>query len=148
MSKQSGRRAKYVSICFFTIWCVAAFGMGIFVLRNFPFGESGAPFIVDVIPLAAPFGMGFIGLVLLISIVRSEGKEPTPVHSYGHETIVYTGDYTSDLESLAREKDTKKSYRALSVCPSCGAPIRNRDVRWVGPLQGKCPYCDEIFEAE
>jgi hypothetical protein len=28
-----------------------------------------------------------------------------------------------------------------SVCPSCNAPIRGREVKWTGPQSADCPYC-------
>ena len=125
--------SKVVIGCFFVVWCMITFGMGITAL------ESGAPFIFALVP----FGMGVFGIVFCIAIITGRlGTSPitTPRMSFPS----YTGD--SSFSSSAR--DRKAIYQAPNICSSCGASISTEDVDWVGPLQLKCPYCGFIMEAE
>ncbi len=32
--------------------------------------------------------------------------------------------------------------RIPNRCPNCGAPLNEKNVKWIGPTTAKCPYCD------
>ena len=116
-----------------TLWCGTAFGMGYIALT------AGAPIIF---PLVA-FGMGGFGIVMCITIARRQGtSSPLPRRSYSDQ-VTYTGDYRSPYS----QSTDKKSYRAPSTCPSCGAAISTDEVDWVAPLKAVCPYCETVMDA-
>jgi len=124
---------KIVIGCFFVVWCMIAFGMGITA------SASGAPLIFVLVP----FGMSAFGFVFCITLMRGQfGSSPltTP-------RISYPG-YTEDTDFSSDRRGQKAIYQSPSICPSCGAFISSEDVDWVGPLQLKCPYCGYIMEAE
>lgn len=141
-------KGKIFTAFFFTIWCGAAFGMGIWILQIFPFGTTSAPLIIQFMPVVMPFVMGTIGLCVCVSVLRSKPPEDRQESVYPSESMVYTGDYVSEFEMPEERERSKPAYKVPSQCPSCGAAISNDNVNWVGPLQARCPYCSAIFDAE
>ncbi|TFG30087.1 hypothetical protein EU527_15015 [Candidatus Thorarchaeota archaeon] len=147
MEQKSGISGKIVTACFFTIFCGAAFGMGLFVLQMIeqsPYPQYGPPLIFALVP----FGMGIFGLIVCLSVLRSSGQEVPSTTSYRPETIVYTGDYSQSPEFSGQKRYGKAIYQIPSQCPACGAAISNEEVDWIGPLKAKCPYCRTTVDAE
>ncbi|TFF93160.1 hypothetical protein EU546_06590 [Candidatus Thorarchaeota archaeon] len=140
-------KGKIVTAFFFTIWCVAAFGMGIWILETFPFGMTPGPVIMEYIPVIMPFAMGFIGFCICVAVLRSKPPDERIESVYPSRPTVYTGDYVSEYEMPEEADEGKSNYQLPSHCPSCDAAISKDDVDWVGPLQGKCTYCGAVFDA-
>ena len=135
MSERVSHTGKIVTACFFTIWCTAAFGMGLFVLQMLAnTGPYGPPIFIVFIP----FGMGFFGIVLCIAALRTNQSRSSSMPSFTPETITYTGDYSIKPEFSESKRSGKAIYQIPPVCPSCGASISTEEVDWVGPLQAKC----------
>ena len=100
----------------------------------------GAPIFF---PLVA-FGMGGFGVVMAITIARQQGSaRSSPRTTYTTDQVTYTGDYRSPYAHTPE----KKSYKAPSYCPSCGAAISTDEVDWVAPLKAVCPYCETVMDA-
>lgn len=128
-----------VGICFMTLWCTIAFGMGISAL------QMGTPFLLVLVP----FGMGVFGIVICIAGVVSQRRrqqKQSEIRRYSGESIVYTGDY--QLHPEPKPQNQKKVYMVPSHCPSCGESINTEEIDWVGPLQAKCPNCGGAIDAE
>jgi thioredoxin 1 len=60
-------------------------------------------------------------------------------------------------EAEARERELKQLSIAAppgvsqgelpGKCPQCGAPLKEREVAWVGPSSAECPYCGAVVKA-
>ena len=134
MTAQRNRPGMIFGICFVTLWCGTAFGMGYMAW------SWGAPIIF---PMVA-WGMGCLGIVLAITICRQQGQASMrQQHQTYPDHVTYTGDYRSPYAEPAE----KKSYEAPSYCPSCGAAISTDEVDWVAPLKAVCPYCEAVMDA-
>ncbi|MGY5879151.1 MAG: hypothetical protein RTV31_02825 [Candidatus Thorarchaeota archaeon] len=144
MSENSSNSGKLMIICFFTIFCGAAFGMGFSVLEMTASSSFGPPIFMAFIP----FGMGIFGILFCITVFKQSNRRAalkSDTSSYGTGPTVYTGDYTIRSDTPSRQKSV---YRVPPICPSCGADINTETVDWVGPLQAKCPYCGATVEAQ
>jgi len=42
----------------------------------------------------------------------------------------------------------RMAARLPAQCPNCGAPIKPREVSWVGPATAECPYCGGTIKPE
>ena len=40
-----------------------------------------------------------------------------------------------------------RTVRIPEKCPSCGAPLAQENIDWVGPLEAKCNYCGATIRA-
>ncbi|MGY5870765.1 MAG: hypothetical protein RTV72_00830 [Candidatus Thorarchaeota archaeon] len=144
MSENPTNSGKMATVCFFTIFCGTAFGMGFFILEMMASTSFGPPIFMVFVP----FGMGIFGMLMCITTLKrySTTSSLKPgISSYGSGSTVYTGDYTVRSDTHHRQKSV---YRVPPICPLCGADISTETVDWVGPLQAKCPYCGGTVEAE
>ena len=133
MSRPDTRSGTIVGICFVTLWCGTAFGMGYMAW------SWGAPIFFPIVA----WGMGCFGIVLAITICRQQGQTESLQRRKYEDHVTYTGDYTSPYAQPVE----KKSYTAPSYCPSCGTAISTDEVDWVAPLKAVCPYCEAVMDA-
>jgi hypothetical protein len=138
MSDNSGCGKAFI-VCFFFIWCGAAFGMGYMAY------SMGAPIIF---PFVA-FGMGGLGVLMCLGALRGKGFGQTPItfQRDAGDAITITGDYR-ETEYRAPSSDSRAVFQVPSKCPECGASISTESVDWVGPLQAQCPYCMATIDVE
>ncbi|TFF96461.1 hypothetical protein EU546_01360 [Candidatus Thorarchaeota archaeon] len=128
---------KLVGVCFITLWCIIAFGMGFSAL------QWGAPGIFALVP----FGMGIFGIVLCISVAKGQPMSRRAPSIRSDQYTTYSGDSMGDTYTPVGRQE-RSLYQIPSRCPSCGASISTEEVDWVGPLQAKCPYCNATMDAE
>ena len=129
MRAESGSTAgKAVAVCFFIMWVIITFGMG------FTFLQWGAPGIIGIVP----FMMGIFGIVMCIAILKAKSTAKR-LPRLGSGYSISTGD--SMYVERPSVSERKVIYQVPERCPSCGAPLSDEEVDWVGPLQARCPYC-------
>jgi predicted RNA-binding Zn-ribbon protein involved in translation (DUF1610 family) len=122
---------KILKLCFQILWTSIALGIGILII-------SFNPDAILILFSLIPFGMGFLGILNIIYIIKSwNDPMKTSVGNLRSHTI--------RPNSVSRQKSV---YRTPPICPSCGADINTETVDWVGPLQAKCPYCGATVDAD
>ena len=101
--KEPGALGNVAGIAFMIVWCTAAFGMGFFAM------SMGAGPIFGIVP----FGMGAVGVIILISTflkptsgykkVMTQGREYSAVVlGYGRKPITFTSGESHTIHSIMR----------------------------------------------
>jgi hypothetical protein len=86
-----------------------------------------------------------IGVTMLIGVI-GRGTESTPAAEPAKDepkiVDVAPVPEPQDVPIPQPEEVVGATNRLPKTCPMCGGPVDERKVKWLGPEEARCPFCD------